>query len=137
HTVSIDDYFKTIDPKTAPRTADGDVDYESPECVDMELLNEHFDILTKGGEIQIPHFMFARQKRATSITRPLRLGPHEIVIFEGIHALNDEISGKHPEAFKVYISTDSTFVKDDGKVAFEKMWLRMIRGIVRDDNFRG
>ena len=45
HSVAMDDYFKTIDPKTVPRTPDGDMDLESPLCMDLELMNQHFDML--------------------------------------------------------------------------------------------
>ncbi len=136
HTVSMDDYFRTLNPRTAPRTPDGDIDYESPELLDMELLNEHFTQLERGETINIPHFVFSRQKRSANIVKPLRLGKDEIAIFEGIHALNDTMTLRHPEALKVYISASSS-VRDHGKMVFERTWLRLSRRIVRDDNFRG
>ena len=59
HTVSLDNYFKTRDPATAPRTADGEYDLESPLCLDMELLDETFTLLSQGREVVIPHFEFS------------------------------------------------------------------------------
>ena len=50
----MDNYFKTLDPKTAPRTADGLVDFESPKCMDMDLLNSHFAKLSKGRPLWCP-----------------------------------------------------------------------------------
>ena len=135
-TISMDNYFLSIDPETTPRTQSGEYDLESPKCLDMDLINEHFAAIMKGEIIRIPHFTFATQKRSTSRFTPLRLKENEIVIFEGIHALDDEITKAHPETFKLFISASSGF-NLDGKPIFESTWLRLIRRIVRDDNFRG
>ena len=56
HAVAMDNYFKTMNKKAAPRTPEGDIDYESPLCLDMELLDEHFAALSRGEEILIPKF---------------------------------------------------------------------------------
>ncbi len=136
HTVSLDNYFKTVNPRTAPRTPEGDIDYESPLHLDMDLLNEHFSMLTRGEEIRVPYFIFSRQKRSASHTTPLQLGKNEVAIFEGIHALNDAMTEYHPEAFKLYISASSQFALGAKKV-FLRTWLRLVRRIVRDNNFRG
>ena len=74
HTVSMDNYFKTLNRRTAPRTPEGDIDYESPKLLDMELLDETFDRLSRGEEVIVPHFEFARQMRNDSRGTPLRLG---------------------------------------------------------------
>ena len=104
HTISMDNYFRTMNPKTAPRTPEGAIDYESPLNLDMELLDETFTKLSRGEEVIIPKFEFARQMRNDARGRPLKLAKNEIAIFEGIHALNDDIAGRHPEATKLYIS---------------------------------
>ena len=104
HAVAMDNYFTTINPRTAPRTPEGDIDYESPQCLDMELLSRHFTALSNGEEILIPKYEFVRQMRNDSRGTPLKLGKNEIAIFEGIHALNDQIAGRHPQATKLYIS---------------------------------
>lgn len=136
HAVAMDSYFKTLNRKTAPRTPDGDIDYESPLCLDMELLSQHFTALSKGEEIIIPKFEFARQMRNDSLGIPLRLGKNEIAIFEGIHALNDDIAGRHPEATKLYISARSN-INDGATLRFKGTWMRLTRRAVRDYNFRG
>ena len=136
HAVAMDNYFKTMNRKTAPRTPEGDIDYESPLCMDMDLLDQHFTALSKGEEILIPKFEFARQMRNDSLGRPLRLGKNEIAIFEGIHALNDDISGRHPEATKLYISARSN-INDGAELRFKGTWMRLTRRAVRDYNFRG
>ena len=137
HTVSMDNYFLTIDPDTAPRTEQGEIDYESPKCLDMELLNEHFHKLSRGEEINIPYFMFARQKRSASRFTKMRLKKNEIAIFEGIHAFNDEITAENPDAFKLYISVDSRIRKGEDEEFFHRKWMRLLRRVVRDDKFRG
>ena len=54
YTISMDNYFRTVDPATAPRTKEGAIDFESPLCMDMELLNEHFTKLARGERILVP-----------------------------------------------------------------------------------
>lgn len=137
HTISMDNYFNTIDPETAPRNREGQIDYESPFCLDVDLLNRHFAMLDRGETIHVPKYEFARQMRSDILSQPLRLGPDELAIFEGIHALNDIIVGKNPKAFKLYIAARSNLVDDEGDVVFEHAWLRLCRRIVRDHLFRG
>ncbi len=137
HTISMDDYFLTPDPNTAPRTPDGEMDFESPLMLDLALLDDHFSRLARGEEILVPHFEFARRMRNDSKGTPLRLGPDEVAIFEGIHALNTTITGKHPEATRLYISARSDVVDGEGKVCFKGTWMRLTRRAVRDYNFRG
>ena len=137
HTISMDDYFLTPDPNTAPRTPDGEMDFESPLMLDLALLDDHFSRLARGEEILVPHFEFARRMRNDSQGTPLRLGPDEVAIFEGIHALNTTITGKHPEATRLYISARSDVVDGEGKVCFKGTWMRLTRRAVRDYNFRG
>ena len=137
HTVSMDNYFNTIDPETAPRNREVAIDYESPFCLDIDLLNRHFAMLDRGETIHVPKYEFARQMRSDIMSQPMRLGPDELAIFEGIHALNDIIVGKNPHAFKLYIAARSNLVDDEGKVVFQHAWLRLCRRIVRDYKFRG
>lgn len=136
HTISMDNYFRTLNPKTAPRTETGEIDFESPKLLDAELLDAHFTALAQGEEIIVPKFEFARQMRNDSRGRPLRLGKQEIAIFEGIHALNDEIAGRHPEATTLYISARSNVCEGE-ELRFKGTWMRLTRRAVRDYNFRG
>ncbi len=136
HAVAMDNYFKTVDPETAPRNREGQIDYESPFCMDMDLLNRHFAALDRGEKILIPKFEFARQMRSDIKSQPLQLGKDEIAIFEGIHALNDDIAGRHPEATKLYISARSN-INEGSALRFKGTWMRLTRRAVRDYNFRG
>ena len=136
HTISMDNYFKTLNRQTAPRNAEGDIDYESPELLDMDLLDETFTRLSRGDWIIVPKFEFARQMRNDSRGTPLKLDKNEIAIFEGIHALNDDIAGRHPEATTLYISARSNILEGE-ELRFKGTWMRISRRAVRDYNFRG
>ena len=136
YSVGMDDYFKTVDPATAPRTPEGDLDLESPLCVDMDLMNEHFSLLAQGKRIFVPKYEFSRRMRILEPSKSIKLGKDEICIFEGIHALNDMITDVHPEAFKLYISARSD-VEFNGHIVFKRTWFRLVRRTVRDNNFRG
>ena len=136
HAVAMDNYFVTLNPKTAPRTPDGAIDYESPLFLDMDLLSDHFTALSRGEEILVPRYEFARQMRNDSLGTPLKLEKNEIAVFEGIHALNDDIAGRHPEATKLYISARSN-INEGAVLRFKGTWMRLTRRAVRDYNFRG
>lgn len=136
HYVSMDNYFNTLDPATVPRTPEGEMDLESPLCLDMELLNRHFSMLSKGERIFVPKYEFSRKMRIQEPFSSIKLKKDEVVIFEGIHALNDIITDTHPEAFKLYISARSN-VEFNGQVVFKGTWFRLVRRTVRDHLFRG
>ncbi len=131
HTVSMWDYLIPSDSETVPRDQHGDVDYLSPFSLDADLLNRHFAMLDRGELIQIPEFEFAWQTRSDTLTRPMRLGKDEIVIFEGVHALNDIIVGKNSKAFKLYIAARSD-IFDGENLLFDRAWIRLCRRIAHD-----
>ena len=135
HYVGMDDYFNTVDSST-PRTEDGELDLESPLCLDMDLLNKHFTQLARGERVYIPKYEFSRRMRIQEPSKSIKLKKDEIVIFEGIHALNDMITSVHPEAFKLYISARSD-VEFGGEIVFKRTWFRLVRRMVRDYKFRG
>jgi len=133
--VGMDDYFKTVDSST-PRTPEGDLDLESPLCLDMDLMNRHFDQLARGERIYVPKYEFSRRMRIQEPSKAIKLKKDEMVVFEGIHALNTMITDAHPEAFKLYISARSD-VEFQGRVVFKRTWFRLVRRMVRDYKFRG
>lgn len=135
YALPMDNYFRTID-DNSPRTANGELDLESPKCVDMELLSEHFRYLSRGEAIDIPKYVFAEHRRSDLPSQTIKLGINDIVVAEGIHALNDELTAANPDALKLYISARSN-VEDDGEVCFKATWMRLVRRIVRDNLFRG
>ena len=114
HYVGMDDYFKTVDHST-PRTPEGDLE---------------------GERIYVPKYEFSRRMRIQEPSKSIKLREDEMVVFEGIHALNSMITDVHPEAFKLYISARSDVVFED-RVVFKGTWFRLVRRMVRDYKFRG
>ena len=96
HYVAMDDYFKTVD-HTTPRTPEGELDLESPLCLDMDLLNTHFTQLAEGKRVYVPKYEFSRRMRIQEPSKSIKLRGDEMVIFEGIHAFNSMITDVHPE----------------------------------------
>ena len=136
HYVGMDDYFNTVTPETVPRTPEGEMDLESPLCLDLELLNRHFTMLEQGKRIYVPKYEFSRRMRVLEPSKSIKLKRDEVVVFEGIHAMNDLITARHPEAFKLYVSARSD-VMFNGAIVFRRQWFRLIRRLVRDYKFRG
>jgi len=136
HPISLDKYYLPFNPETIPRQDSGEADLESPYCLDLKMINAHFDALNKGDEVLVPHFNFKAQNRDPAKEKALKLGSDEVVIFEGIHALSDLLADGHPDAFKLYISARSD-MELDGAILFKRTWARLLRRIVRDENFRG
>ena len=134
--VSMDDYFLGVSEGVTPKTPEGEFDLESPLCLDIEMLNDHFSRLSAGGEVAVPAYDFTAQKRSDGISKTVRLDKDEVAVFEGIHALNPMFTQKHPEAFKLYISARSDVVFRD-TIVFKRTWFRLTRRLVRDYNFRG
>ena len=135
--LSMDNYYRTYNPKTSPKTPDGKDDLESPECLNLDLLGEHLRALAAGRTIRQPLYNFATRIQAGPIGKPMRLKENEVAVCEGIHALNDEIFAHCPGAFRLYISARSNVQDENGKMIFKGTWMRLMRRLVRDNNFRG
>ena len=137
HIVALDNYFRSVDSGTYPRTPSGEYDYESPLCLDMELLGRHFAAIERGETIELPQYLFKEQRQKLDTGRFLNAKKGDIVIFEGIHSLNDTFSSLAPNAFRVYISARSDIIDDSGNVIFKGTWMRLCRRALRDHKFRG
>ncbi len=135
HMVSLDDYYRPKHDPDFPKTKKGDPDLEAPDALDVDLLGQHLELLDEGREIMVPSFDFRRQCQAPENFWRLRLHDHEAVIFEGIHGLNPILTDKNPEATRLFVSTASSVYDDDVEV-FDRVWMRVLRRIVRDYNFR-
>ena len=131
-TVSLDNYFISLTPE---QLADmSKVDLESPSRLNTELLVEHFEKIRKCEKVNIPSFNFATQQSIEG--EEFRREPDEIVIFEGIHALNPEITGEiHDHAVSVYVSV-RTRLEQDGELLHPSK-IRLMRRLMRDKLFRG
>ena len=133
--VSMADYLLNIEPDSSPRNIKGEIDYESPFCMDLDLLNRHISMLEQGQTVHIPHFDIKTHCRSLSRTTELCLHRDELVIFEGLHALNDYIAGKNPKALKLFIHLSTDLV--DREVELLRPQVRFCRRMVRDTLCRG
>jgi uridine kinase len=116
-----------------PRNEDGSIDLESPLCMDMELLNDHIEKISKGVSFDMPYFDFTKQARGGY--KPFKVDRGDVVIFEGIHALNPMVTGS-TDTTKIYVSVRTRLVNDNGEV-FHPRRIRLMRRLMRDSLFRG
>lgn len=137
HTLSMDNYFLPITPETErelPRDENGRLDLESPYRLDIPLFNEHLKLLAEGEEFQMPIFDFATQSRPRTI--PFRRHKHEIIIIEGIHALNPLVTGNTDRfAMCMYVSVRTRLKSEDGSLMHPRH-VRLMRRLCRDRLFR-
>ena len=133
--ISLDDYFVNRD-KT-PRDATGDYDYEHIDALNLELFNQHLQQLLNGEEVELPRYDFA-----TGTSKPsgnhLKLESNTILIVEGIHALNPQLTATVDDKnkFRIYVSA-LTSIKLDTHNYIPTTDNRLIRRIVRDNKYRG
>lgn len=135
YSISLDDYF--VDRVDTPRDENGDYDYESLYALDLQLFNNHLQALFRGEEVEIPRYNFTLGKKEY-LGDKLKLKEQTILILEGIHALNPELTTQIPDQqkFKIYVSALTSISLDDHN------WIpttdnRLLRRIIRDFNYRG
>lgn len=133
-TIGTDNYF--VERKETPLDENGEYDFEAIEALDLKLFNEHLTKLINGEEVQVPTFDFKEGTKKYDGTT-LKLGENEVLIIEGIHSLNDRLTSDIPKEnkFKIYIS-DLTVLNIDYYNRISTTDTRLIRRIVRDNNFR-
>jgi uridine kinase len=133
--ISLDDYF--VDRDNTPRDETGDFDFESIYALNLPLLNQQLQDLLDGKEVELPRYDFKLGKSVKS-GKKLKLHDNEVLVVEGIHALNPELTAKIPERMKyrVYASALTTIMLDDHNY-IPATDNRLLRRIVRDYNYRG
>ncbi len=136
YVLSMDEYFLDVTPWDTPILKNGQYDFESPLCLDIDLLRQHFAILSLYREVVIPHFDFNTRRRTVDTGFTIKPSKGDFVIFEGIHALNEQVTGGPSDAAKFYVSADPD-VTLNGKTVISGGDLRFIRRAVRDIQFRG
>ncbi len=133
--LSLDDYF--VHRTETPLDEKGEYDYESLYALNIPLLNEQINALLSGEEVELPRYNFQTGMREMS-GRKLRLKPNTLLILEGIHALNPDltqaIEAKHK--FKIYASALTTILLDNHNY-IPTSDNRLLRRIVRDYKYRG
>ncbi len=134
-TISLDNYY--LNDEDTPRDKDGHPDYEHLHAVDVPLFNQHLLEIIKGQEVELPFFNFTAKKREYREDR-LLLAPNEVLIVEGIHGLNPELTHAVPAArkFKIYISALTQLNIDSGN-RISTTDNRLMRRIIRDYLYRG
>jgi uridine kinase len=135
--ISLDNYF--VDRDKTPLDEEGKPDYESIEALDLELFNQHLVALLAGKTVQVPKYDFVQGRRAdASRWTQLALQPGQVLLIEGIHALNPRLTQAVPEEskFRIFISALTQLTLDDHNRIFTAD-ARLLRRIVRDRLFRG
>ncbi|MBP3776880.1 MAG: nucleoside kinase [Prevotella sp.] len=133
--ISLDDYFVSRD--QTPRDEKGDYDYEHLHALNIPLLNEQMNALLRGEEVELPHYNFQKGQSEWS-GKKLRLKGNEILVVEGIHALNPELTAQIPEEqkFRIYASALTTILLDNHNY-IPTTDNRLLRRIIRDYKYRG
>ena len=128
--ISLDDYF--LDRDKTPLDEKGDYDFEHLHALNLPLLNEQLAALFRGEEVELPRYDFPTGTSQKS-GRKLRLGENEILVVEGIHALNPELTSQIPEEqiFRVYASALTTILLDNHNY-IPTTDNRLLRRIIRD-----
>lgn len=133
--ISLDDYF--VDRAHTPLDADGEYDYESLYALDLKTFNDHINALISGKEVELPYYNFSTGEREYRGNR-MQLSPDNILLIEGIHGLNPELTAQVPDQlkFRIYVSALTTISIDDHN------WIpttdnRLLRRIIRDAKYRG
>ncbi|MBQ8191590.1 MAG: nucleoside kinase [Bacteroidaceae bacterium] len=133
--ISLDDYF--VNREDTPRDADGQYDYESLYALDLPFFNAQLQALLNGEEVELPRFNFTTGQREFNGNK-LRIEENTILILEGIHALNPELTPLIPEEkkYRIYVSALTTILLDNHNY-IPTTDNRLLRRIIRDYNYRG
>ncbi|MCD8297625.1 MAG: nucleoside kinase [Prevotella sp.] len=133
--ISLDDYF--VDREKTPKDENGEYDYESLYALDIPLLNKQLTELFAGKEVQLPRYNFQTGKSERN-GKKMKLNDDNVLILEGIHGLNPELTAQIPEEqkFRVYASALTTILLDTHNY-IPTTDNRLLRRIIRDNKYRG
>jgi len=133
--LSLDDYF--VDREQTPLDETGNYDFESLYAVDLPFFNAQLNALLRGEEVQLTRFDFTTGKRLLT-DRKLRISEHTVLIIEGIHALNPELTRTIPatDKYKIYVSALTSIMLDKHNY-IPTTDNRLLRRILRDYKYRG
>ena len=133
--ISLDDYF--VDREKTPKDESGEYDYESIYALDLKLINEQFNALFRGEEVELPKYDFQSGKSKRS-GKKLKMNDHNVLVVEGIHALNPELTSQIPDEqiYRVYASALTTILLDNHNY-IPTTDNRLLRRIIRDNKYRG
>ena len=134
--LSLDNYYRSR--SEVPRDKDGKLDLEVLEALDVGLLQKHLTSLLAGKRVATARYDFRSGTSHPSGGESLQLGPHQVLLVEGIHALNPKLlaSQLSSNIFRIFVHPSSA-LRFDRLTIFEPSDLRLIRRIVRDRHQRG
>ena len=135
HPIAVDNYF--VNREDSPRDEQGNYNYESLKCIDVEQFNRDMQDLLAGKTVELPEYNFISGRREYRGNR-MKLGTEDILVIEGIHCLNEELSYSLPKEnkFKIYISA-LTQLNIDEHNRIPTTDGRLIRRMIRDSRTRG
>ena len=133
--ISLDDYF--VDREHTPKDENGEYDYESLYALNIPLLNQQMNDLFNGKEIELPKYNF-QTGRSEKSGKKLKMHENDVLVVEGIHALNPELTAQIPDEqiFRVYASAFTTILLDSHNYV-PTTDNRLLRRIIRDYKYRG
>ncbi|MBU0289183.1 MULTISPECIES: nucleoside kinase [Hallella] len=133
--ISLDDYF--VDRHLTPKDENGEYDYESVYALNLKLINDQFNALFRGEEVELPKYNFQTGTSEKS-GKKLKMADDNVLVVEGIHALNPVLTEQIPEGqkFRVYVSALTTILLDDHNY-IPTTDNRLLRRIIRDYKYRG
>jgi len=133
--IEMDDYF--LPPQEVARDEYGNYDFDSPDALNINMLAEHLNILMNGGEVELPKYNF-QKKRSERSGRYIKIDKNSLLVMEGIHALNPQITPEIPGYMKYHIFVSAlTHLNLDNQNRVPTTDARLIRRMVRDSIFRG
>jgi uridine kinase len=136
YAISLDDFY--LNNCDAPRFPDGTPDFETVHALDIPFFYEVMKQILETGEADIPEFDFLTGKRKEEFNH-IKIQDREVIIVEGLHALNPIITKELPSdrLFKIYINVSSRIYDNGKEIVLNKRNMRFVRRLVRDYNFRG
>ncbi|HYW84489.1 MAG TPA: ATP cone domain-containing protein [Spirochaetia bacterium] len=132
--LSVDNYF--YDLEAHPKIGADDYDFETPQALDLALIDQHLQALISGASVVVPRYDFKTGRR-TGDSGSVRLAPDQVLLIDSLHGLFPEMTRGVPEdmKFRLYVETLSQIKASDGRYL---RWadIRMVRRVVRDMQFR-
>lgn len=132
--ISMDNYFRANSSENMPRLENGEIDLESPYCVNIPLFRKHMQYINECHEFEMPIFNFRKQAPDGSV--PFCRKPEQVIIVEGIHALNPEVTGENDFSTNIYVSVRTRLENSEHEYLHPSK-IRLLRRLIRDTKFRG
>ena len=135
YVLSLDDFY--LNREDIPYLPDGSQDYETVDALDLVRLEKDLNALIRGETVKTPVFDFTTGRRSDTEFNEITLGDEDVVVIEGLHALNPVITEKvQGKLLKVYINVSSRIYDENGEILLNKRNMRFLRRMIRDYKYR-